>query len=60
MFTCFFDIGLDEIFPDLVKLPAAKIFKNEEEWFALLDDILSNSDKYVTPSNLKLSLFGHA
>ena len=56
----FYDIGLDEMCPDLVKLSVAKIFKNEEEWFNLLDDMLSNYDEYVVPSNLKLSLFGHA
>lgn len=55
----FYDIGLDEIYPDLFKLSIAKKIKNEKEWFTLLDNILSNRCKYVTPSHLKIALFGH-
>ena len=59
-FPLFYEIGLADLQPELIKLSAAKIFKTKDEWFGLLDELIKDYDGYSPPSDLKESLFGYA
>ena len=53
----FMDIGIEKMYPDLIGLSAAKIFKTKKEWFNILQDLLVNYSNYIVPVEVKKSLF---
>jgi hypothetical protein len=54
----FYDIGIVNMQPELIKLSAAKIFKNKHEWFLILDELIQDYADYIPPAELKFTLFG--
>jgi hypothetical protein len=55
-FPIFMEIGIKQMYPDLIMLTAAMRFKTKKAWFRILDDLLENYSNYKTPVSLKQSL----
>ena len=55
-FPIFMEIGIKQLYPDLLALSAAMKFETKKEWFQILDDLLKNYCDYTVQKSLKKSL----
>ena len=55
-FPIFMEIGIKQLYPDLVALSSAMKFETKKEWFMILDNLLKNYCYYKAETLLKKSL----